>query len=114
MAYIDDILIYSKSEADQKSHVKTLLSYLLENKLYVKAQNCEFHVQQITFSGYNISHQGVKMNKSKVQAVTEWFQPTMIKELQSFLGFANFYRRRSIRNYSDCFSIDITFKRQTC
>ncbi|KAL0190924.1 hypothetical protein M9458_013622, partial [Cirrhinus mrigala] len=94
IAYIDDILIYSKSEVENINHV-----IILENQLYVKAEKCEFHVSQTSFLGYYISHQGIKMDTAKVQAVTEWPQPTTIKELQRFLGFANFYRR-FIRNYS--------------
>ncbi len=99
MAYIDDILIYSKSEPEHIQHVKTVLSRLLDNQLYIKSEKCEFHVKQMSFLGYNISHQGVEMDDSKVRAVTDWPQPTTVKELQRFLGFANFYRR-FIRNYS--------------
>ncbi|KAI2662392.1 Transposon Tf2-11 polyprotein [Labeo rohita] len=76
-----------------------ILSRLLDHQLYVKAEKCEFHVHQTSFLGYQVSHQGVKMDSSKIQAVTEWPQPSTIKELQRFLGFANFYRR-FIRNYS--------------
>ncbi|KAL0195822.1 hypothetical protein M9458_009394, partial [Cirrhinus mrigala] len=99
IAYIDDILVYSKSKEEHVNHVRTVLSRLLQNQLYVKAEKCEFHVHQTTFLGYHISHQGVKMDSSKIQAVTEWPQPTTVKELQRFLGFAKFYRR-FIRNYS--------------
>ncbi|KAK3540361.1 hypothetical protein QTP70_029552 [Hemibagrus guttatus] len=97
VAYIDDILIYSKSEEEHQSHVRTVLTRLLENQLYVKAEKCEFHVQRTSFLGYNVSYQGVEMDNSKITAVTEWPQPTTVKELQRFLGFANFYRR-FIRN----------------
>ncbi len=99
IAYIDDILIYSKSEEEHIGQVRNVLSRLLENQLYVKAEKCEFHVKQTTFLGYRISHEGVRMDERKVRAVTEWPQPSTIKELQRFLGFANFYRR-FIRNYS--------------
>lgn len=99
IAYIDDILIYSRSEAEHINHVKTVLTRLLKNHLYVKADKCEFHVKQTSFLGYHISHQGDKMDEAKVKAVMEWPQPSIIKELQRFLGFANFYRR-FIRNYS--------------
>ncbi len=99
VAYIDDILIYSKSEPEHIQHVKTVLSRLLDNQLYIKAEKCEFHVKQTSFLGYNISHQVVEMDDSKVRAVTDCPQPTTVKELQRFLGFANFYRR-FIRNYS--------------
>ncbi|KAL0173249.1 hypothetical protein M9458_033560, partial [Cirrhinus mrigala] len=99
IAYIDDILIYSKSAEEHVYHVRTVLTRLLKNQLYVKAEKCEFHVPQTSFLGYHISHQGVKMDMAKVQAVTEWPQPSTVKELQRFLGFANFYRR-FIRDYS--------------
>ncbi|KAL0152509.1 hypothetical protein M9458_052232 [Cirrhinus mrigala] len=99
IAYIDDILIYSKTETEHVAHVRAVLSRLLETQLYVKAEKCEFHVHQTSFLGYQVSHQGVKMDSTKVQAVTDWPQPSTIKELQRFLGFANFYRH-FIRNYS--------------
>ncbi len=99
IVYIDDILIYSKSEDEHIKHVQTILSRLQEHQLFVKAEKCEFHVQHTTFLGYHISHHGVEMDNSKIHAVTEWPQPSTIKELQRFLGFANFYRR-FIRNYS--------------
>ncbi|KAI2662443.1 Transposon Tf2-9 polyprotein [Labeo rohita] len=99
IAYIDDILIYSKSETEHITHVHAVLSRLLDNQLYVKAEKCEFHIHQTSFLGYEVSHQGVKMDPTKIQAVTGWPQPSTIKELQRFLGFANFYRR-FIRNYS--------------
>ncbi|KAK3515182.1 hypothetical protein QTP70_009592 [Hemibagrus guttatus] len=99
VAYIDDILIYSKSEEEHQGHVRTVLTRLLENQLYVKAEKCEFHVQRTSFLGYNVSCQGVEMGNSKITAVTEWPRPTTVKELQRFLGFANFYRH-FIRNYS--------------
>ncbi|KAL0185566.1 hypothetical protein M9458_017236, partial [Cirrhinus mrigala] len=83
IAYIDDILLCSKSEAEHIDHVRTVLSRLLENQLYVKAEKCEFHVSQTSFLGYHVSHHGVKMDATKVQAVTEWPQLSTIKELQS-------------------------------
>lgn len=97
VAYIYDILICFKSEEEHISHVRTVLSRLLENQLHVKAE--KFHVKQTTFLGYHISHKGVWMDETKVKAVNEWPQPTTIKELQRFLGFANFYRC-FICNYS--------------
>ncbi len=61
-------------------------------------EKCEFH-QTNTFLGYVISQDGVSMDDKKVQAVLDWPQPQTVKELQRFLGFANFYRR-FIRNFS--------------
>ncbi|KAK3540704.1 hypothetical protein QTP70_034654 [Hemibagrus guttatus] len=79
--------------------VREVLGRLQQHHLYVKLEKCEFHQSTVTFLGYVISRHGVEMDVVKVQAVTEWPAPTSVRELQRFLGFANFYRR-FIRNYS--------------
>ncbi|KAK3554259.1 hypothetical protein QTP70_020113 [Hemibagrus guttatus] len=99
IAYIDDILVYSKSLEEHVLHVREVLSRLQRHHLYVKLEKCEFHRTMVTFLGYGISQRGVEMDMVKVWAVTDWPAPTTVRELQRFLGFANFYRR-FIRNYS--------------
>ncbi len=71
---------------------------LLQNKLFVKAEKCEFHVEIVSFLGYVIENGQVKMDPQKIQAVAEWPIPTTGKQLQQFLGFANLYWR-FIRDY---------------
>lgn len=97
--YIDDILIYSLSYDDHVNHVRMVLSHLQKHQLYAKEEKCEFYKDSITFLWYVISQQGVEMDSSKVKTVTDWPEPTTIKELQWFLGFAKFYRR-FIHSYS--------------
>ncbi|KAI4898691.1 hypothetical protein NFI96_020791 [Prochilodus magdalenae] len=99
IAYIDDILIYSPDLPTHIQHVRRVLSRLLENQLYVKGEKCEFHLGSTSFLGYIISPEGVIMDDQKVEAVANWPKPNSIRDLQRFLGFANFYRR-FIRNYS--------------
>ncbi|KAK3509407.1 hypothetical protein QTP70_033974, partial [Hemibagrus guttatus] len=99
IAYIDDILVYSTSMEEHVRQVWEVLVRLQQHHFYVKLEKCEFHRSVVTFLGYVISHQGVEMDMVKVRAVTEWPPPTTVRELQHFLGFANFYRR-FIRNYS--------------
>ncbi|KAK3548988.1 hypothetical protein QTP70_024801, partial [Hemibagrus guttatus] len=99
IAYIDDILVYSASLEEHVLHVREVLSRLQQHHLYVKLEKCEFHRSTVTFLGYVVSRRGVEMDEVKVWAVTDWSAPTMVRELQRFLGFTNFYRR-FIRNYS--------------
>ncbi|KAK3536385.1 hypothetical protein QTP86_008852 [Hemibagrus guttatus] len=99
IAYIDDILMYSASPEEHVLHIREVLSRLQQHHLYVKLEKCEFHRATVTFFGYVISRWGVEMDVVKVRAVTDWPAPTMVRELQHFLGFANFYRR-FIQNYS--------------
>ncbi|CAJ1048226.1 uncharacterized protein lrfn4b [Xyrichtys novacula] len=97
--YLDDILIFSRSKEQHIHHVQSVLQCLLENSLYVKAEKCEFHVPSASFLGYNVAQGSIQMDPAKVSAVTSWPVPENRKQLQRFLGFANFYRC-FIRNYS--------------
>ncbi len=97
--YLDDILIFSSSLQEHVQHVRRVLQRLLENGLFVKAEKCDFHAQSVSFLGYIISSEGMRMDPDKVKAVMDWPSPDSRKALQRFLGFANFYRR-FIRNFS--------------
>ena len=97
--YLDDILIYSENELVHIIHVRTVLERLRQNELHVKPEKCYFHSTSVEYLGVIISPNGVLMDPKKVQIITEWPSPKTIKQLQSFLGFANFYRR-FIDNFS--------------
>ncbi len=99
IVYIDDILIYSRNLAEHRLHIKQVLEKLRHHHLYLKLEKCEFHTTSVTFLGYVIDQHGIQMYQRKVEAIRNWPQPATIKELQRFLGFANFYRR-FIHNYS--------------
>ncbi len=95
IVYIDNILIYSRNQAEHRHHVEQVLQKLREHHLYLKLEKCEFHRHIIQFLGYVISPQGVQMdnNNNKLQAIRDWPIPSTVQELQRFLGFANFYLR---------------------
>ncbi|KAL0151257.1 hypothetical protein M9458_053448 [Cirrhinus mrigala] len=92
-AYLDDILIYSKTLEEHTQHVRAVLWRLLAHQLYCKLEKCAFHQHTTTFLGFVISSQGVAMDPQKLEAVRSWPLPTSLKQLQRFQGFANFYRR---------------------
>jgi hypothetical protein len=100
IVYLDDILIYSTDLASHKKHVKEVLRRLRKAGLYARADKCEFHVDRVEYLGYILSPDGLFMAADKVQTIRDWPEPRKIKDVQSFLGFANFYRR-FIYNYSD-------------
>ncbi|KAI2667775.1 Transposon Tf2-6 polyprotein [Labeo rohita] len=98
-AYLDDILIYSKTLEEHTQHVRAVLQRLLAHQLYCKLEKCAFHQHSTTFLGFIISAQGVAMDPQKLEAVRSCPLPTSLKQLQRFLGFTNFYRR-FIRGFS--------------
>jgi hypothetical protein len=99
VVYLDDILIYSKNDQDHEEHVRQALQRLREHKLYARPSKCTFFTDTVEYLGHVIGPDGIKPNPALVQAITDFPQPQMLKELQSFLGLANFYRK-FIRDYS--------------
>jgi hypothetical protein len=93
MAYLDDILIYSDDLEQHRQHVRRILERVEEVGLMLKVSKCEFHTDRTEYLGYIISPTGMSMDPEKVRAMAEWREPTNVKGVQSFLGFANFYRR---------------------
>ncbi|MBW0584322.1 hypothetical protein O181_124037 [Austropuccinia psidii MF-1] len=92
-------MVFSKSEEEHVTHVSTVLSRLRANNLFSKASKCLFCVSTVEYLGYVASSEGLKMDQAKVQQMLNWPPPINLTALQSFLGFANFYRC-FIKNYS--------------
>ena len=91
--YLDDILVFSDDFDSHVGHVKAVLQRLRENQLYAKLEKCSFHVTSVEFLGFVVSINGITMDKAKVKAVSDWPEPKTVKDVQRFIGFANFYRR---------------------
>ncbi|KAA0047657.1 pol protein [Cucumis melo var. makuwa] len=93
IVFIDDILIYSKTEAEHEEHLHRVLKTLRANKLYVKFSKCEFWLKKVTFLGHMVFSEGVSVDPAKIEAVTSWPRPSTVSEIRSFLGLAGYYRR---------------------
>jgi len=108
--YLDDILIYSDDMSKHKQHVKEVLWRLWKHGLYANANKCEFHKTTVEYLRYILSPDGLLMDKTKVQTIVNWPEPCKVKDIQSFLGFTNFYCQ-FIHGYSN---IVIPLTRLTC
>ena len=86
VVFIDDILIYSKNEAEHEQHLRIVLQRLRDHKLYAKFSKCEFWLDTVKFLGHTISSEGISVDPSKVQEVMDWKPPTSVHQIRSFLG----------------------------
>ena len=91
--YIDDILVFSKSVEEHKSHLRQIFERLKQYGILVNTSKCTLGCHEITFLGYHVSAAGTKPLNTKVQAIQEFTVPKTVKELRRFLGMLNFYRR---------------------
>jgi hypothetical protein len=87
VVFIDDILVYSRSEEEHEEHLHLALQRLREHRLYAKLSKCEFWMKQVDFIGHVISKGGISMDPSKVQDVLSWNAPTSVGDIQSFRRF---------------------------
>jgi len=99
LAYMDDILVYADTEEAHDRTVKEVLKRLQSNRLAFSPEKCIWKATEVEFLEYIIGRNGIRMSEDKVQAVLKWKTLRSLTEVQSFLGFANFYRR-FILNYS--------------
>ncbi|KAA0036177.1 pol protein [Cucumis melo var. makuwa] len=93
IVFIDDILIYSKTEAKHEEHLYQVLETLRANKLYAKFSKCELWLKKVAFLGHVVSSEGVSVDLAKIEAVTSWPRSSTISKVRSFLGLAGYYRR---------------------
>ena len=89
--YLDDILIYSNNMSEHHWHIKEVLKYLHKASLYAKVEKCKFHSKSVEYLGYILSPSGLTMSDDKIKIIQDWPEPKKVKDIQSFLGFANFY-----------------------
>jgi hypothetical protein len=93
IVFLDDILIYSKSEEEHEHHLRMVLQVLRERQLYAKLSKCSFYQKQIHYLGHIISKDGIAVDPEKIEAIREWSSPKNVTEVRSFMGLAGYYRR---------------------
>ena len=93
IVFIDDILVYSKSQEEHEEHLRIVLQILREGKLFAKLKKCEFWLNQVVFLGHVISKDGITMDPNKIEAMVIWNRPTNVSEVRSFLGLVGYHKR---------------------
>src|SRR5260370_4944338 len=90
---MDDILVYSHTLSDHWQIICQVLSTLWKWRLFLKQEKCKLKQKEVEYLGLVISKDHVAMDPMKVCRVMEWLTPMKVKEVQSFLGFVNFYQK---------------------
>ena len=91
VAYLDDILIYSKSLEDHKELTKQVLARLERQALAISLKKSLLNVDTVQFLGYIVGKDGVQMSKKNVESILSWKAPRSVNEVEIFIRFANFY-----------------------
>ena len=99
MVYLDDIVIYSRSQEEHELHVAQVFQALQDAQLTVKLSKCEFSKPQVKLLGYIVSGEGIRSDPEKAKAIAEMAPPTDVKGIRSFLGMTGYYRQ-CIPNYA--------------
>ena len=92
IVYLDNILIYTEDES--QGHIEAVqwvLDFLRKSGLFANLKKCQFYQNKVCFLGYIVSAQEVQIEDEKIEAVRNWPEPKSVKDIQVFLGFANFY-----------------------
>jgi hypothetical protein len=93
IVFLDDILVYSKSEEEHEQHLRMVLQVLREHHLYAKLRKCSFYQEQIHYLGHIISREGIVVDPEKIEAIREWSALKNVIEVRSLMGLARYYRR---------------------
>ncbi len=100
IVYLADILIYTKHPGQPHVEaVRWVLEQLQKHVLFAHLKKCQFYQDEVRLLGFVVSAQGIKMEEESIEAVKTWPEPQSVRDIQFFLGFANFYRK-FIKNFS--------------
>ncbi|XP_062103844.1 uncharacterized mitochondrial protein AtMg00860-like [Humulus lupulus] len=93
IVFIDDILTYSSNPEEHAVHLEMVLQRLKEQKLYAKFSKCEFWLEKLSFLGHVVSGEGISVDPTKIEALSQWKPPKNAREVRNFLELAGYYRR---------------------
>ena len=93
LVYLDDIIVFSKTIEEHFVHLDQVFSLLARDGLKMKTTKCEFFKGKLEYLGFIVSREVVAPNPSKVESILKYPEPNNVKELQSFLGLASYYRK---------------------
>ena len=99
IVYLDDILVFTDTREEHRRLVRRVLEALRKHKLYLRPEKCAFEKTTVDYLGTIVGNGELRMDPAKVSTVMDWPVPKNKKDVQSFIGFCNFYRR-FIDNYS--------------
>ena len=92
-AFIDDVIVGTEDEEGHDELVTEIVKRLEENDLYVKPEKCKWKIREVEFLEVVLGPKEIKMKEAKVKAILDWPVPKLVKDIQKFLGLANYYRR---------------------
>ena len=93
LVYLDDILVFSKTQEEHLEHLRKVFEILRENKLFAKLTKCRFAKSELEYLGHAVGKDGIKVDPRKIETVTTWARPNDVSQLRSFLGLSNYFRR---------------------
>jgi hypothetical protein len=93
VVFIDNILVYSKTEEEHDEHLRIVLQMLRKHKLYAKFDKCDFYEKEIQYLGHVISAEGISIDPEKIKAIMKWLAPKDVEDIRSFMGITRNYRR---------------------
>ena len=100
LVYLDDILVFSKTQEEHLEHLRKAFEILRENnKLFAQLTKCRFAKSELEYLGHVVGKDGIKVDPRKIETVTTWARPNDVSQLRSFLGLSNYFRR-FIQGYS--------------
>jgi len=90
-SFIDNVIIGTETEKEHNELVEEVVKRLVDNNLYIKLEKYKWKVKKVEFLGVVIGPEGIKIEKEKIKGVLNWPTPKKVKNIQKFLGLANYY-----------------------